>query len=451
MFIGREIEKEDLWAFISSDKTKAALIYGRRRIGKTTLIKTVLEEKKVNHIFFEALEAEYETNLGMLNQLLSDKLGLPMGRFRSFIDLFTLLNMTKERLVIVLDEYQYMKMSRKDNSIDSEFKQIIDNLPENIKLILTGSYLTKMKEILSYENPLFGRFQLIQNIKELDYLTSRRFYPSLSYRDSVCFYAIFGGSPFMLEAIDENSSLEENVRRLILNPTGIVRTYIEFILFKEIGKVSYLNDILRIIGNGKLRYSQIEASLNLKSNGLLSKYLSILEQMELIGRSRPINRKDDEKKTFYSINDNLIRFYFAYIQPHTSELRNIGEEAFYGRYIIPSLTTFISYRFEAIVRDYLKRKASSSPILDIGTYWCDDKDTKRNDEFDCVVRHPAGYTVYEAKFLSRPMTPGEMEEEAEKIRNIKALGDISIGFASAEGFERMPEGYEYITLEDIYS
>ena len=427
MFIGREIEKEDLWAFISSDKTKAALIYGRRRIGKTTLIKTVLEEKKVNHIFFEALEAEYETNLGMLNQLLSDKLGLSMGRFRSFIDLFTLLNMTKERLVIVLDEYQYMKMSRKDNSIDSEFKQIIDNLPGNIKLILTGSYVTMMKEIMNYENPLFGRFQLIQNIKELDYLTSREFYPSLSYRDSVCFYAVFGGSPFMLEAIDENSSLEENVRRLILNPTGIV------------------------IGNGKLRYSQIEASLNLKSNGLLSKYLSILEQMELIGRSRPINRKDDEKKTFYSINDNLIRFYFAYIQPHTSELRNIGEEAFYGRYIIPSLTTFISYRFEAIVRDYLKRKASSSPILDIGTYWYDDKDTKRNGEFDCVVRHPAGYTVYEAKFLSRPMTPGEMEEEAEKIRNIKSLGEISIGFASAEGFERMPEGYEYITLEDIYS
>lgn len=451
MFIGREIEKKDLWTFLSSNKTKAALIYGRRRIGKTTLIKNVLAENNVNHIFFEALETEYETNLSMLSQLFSDKLSLPVGRFRSFIDLFTLLNMTKERLVIVLDEYQYMKMSRKDNSIDSEFKQIIDNLPENIKLILTGSYVTMMKEILSYENPLFGRFQLIQNIKELDYLTSRGFYPSLSYRDSVCFYAIFGGSPFMLEAIDENSSLEENIRKLILNPTGIVRTYIEFILFKEIGKVGYLNDILRIIGNGKLRYSQIEASLNFRSSGLLSKYLSILEQMEIIGRSRPINRKDDEKKTFYSINDNLIRFYFAYIQPHTSELRNIGEEAFYKKYILPSLTTFISYRFEAIVRDYLKRKASASAIMDIGTYWYDDKDSKTNGEFDCVTKHPDGYTVYEAKFLSRPMTPGEMEEEAEKIRNIKGLSNISIGFASAEGFEEKPKGYEYITLEEIYS
>ena len=451
MFIGREIEKKDLWTFLSSNKTKAALTYGRRRIGKTTLIKNVLAENNVNHIFFEALETEYETNLSMLSQLFSDKLGLPIGRFRSFTELFTFLNLTKERLVIVIDEYQYIKACRKDNAVDSEFKQIIDNLPGNIKLILTGSYVTMMKEIMNYENPLFGRFQLIQNIKELDYLTSREFYPSLSYRDSVCFYAVFGGSPFILETIDENSSLEENIRKLILNPTGIVRTYIEFILFKEIGKVGYLNDILRIIGNGKLRYSQIEASLNFRSSGLLSKYLSILEQMEIIGRSRPINRKDDEKKTFYSINDNLIRFYFAYIQPHTSELRNIGEEAFYKKYILPSLTTFISYRFEAIVRDYLKRKAASSSIMDIGTYWYDDKDSKTSGEFDCVTKHPDGYTVYEVKFLSRPMTIGEMEEEAEKIRKIKEMKNISIGFASAEGFEKRPGGYEYITLKEIYS
>ena len=149
MFIGREIEKKDLWTFLSSNKTKAALIYGRRRIGKTTLIKNVLAENNVNHIFFEALETEYETNLSMLSQLFSDKLGLPIGRFRSFTELFTFLNLTKERLVIVIDEYQYIKACRKDNAVDSEFKQIIDNLPGNIKLILTGSYVTMMNEILS--------------------------------------------------------------------------------------------------------------------------------------------------------------------------------------------------------------------------------------------------------------------------------------------------------------
>ena len=107
MFIGREIEKKDLWTFLSSNKTKAALIYGRRRIGKTTLIKNVLAENNVNHIFFEALETEYETNLSMLNQLFSDKLGLPIGRFRSFTELFMFLNLTKERLVIVIDEQKH--------------------------------------------------------------------------------------------------------------------------------------------------------------------------------------------------------------------------------------------------------------------------------------------------------------------------------------------------------
>ena len=132
-----------------------------------------------------------------------------------------------------------------------------------------------------------------------------------------------------------------------MRQNGVARNYIEYILFKELGKVSILNDILRIIGNGKVRYSQIESSLNIASNGLLSKYLALLQDLGLIAQIAPINRKNDKKKSYYSIVDNLVCFYYTYVFPNIPALQNINENDFYDSYIEPSLKTFISYRFEA--------------------------------------------------------------------------------------------------------
>ena len=453
MFIGRQQEKKELNEFLSSEKTKAALIYGKRRIGKTTLIQHVLSDEEQDNIFFEASEDTYESNLSSLTDLISTSLSIPLGSYKSFSEVFAFLKATAKPLVVVIDEFQYLMTARSEKSAESEFKQIIDSLPPNIKLILTGSYVTAMKEIILEDRPLFGRFDLIQNIGELDYLTSREFYKDLDLYNCVEFHAVFGGSPFILSLIREEESLSDNIKRLLLNPTGIARTYIEFILFKEVGKVGILNDILRVLGNGKLRYSQIENKLNLKSTGLLSKYLKLLEKMDLVDVTIPINKKADDKKTFYSIKDNLVRFFYAYIYPNKSQLQNIGTDAFFESYISPSLTTFISYRFEGIVRDYLKLRASreSLPVLNIGTYWYDDKLTRTNGEFDCVVQYKAYYMIYEVKFYSRPMSVNEIHEEVKQIESITELENKKIGFVCAGGFEERVDGYEYIDINDVYS
>ena len=453
MFIGRQQEIKELNEFLSSERSKAALIYGKRRIGKTTLIQHVLADVKKDNIFFEASEDTYESNLSAFTGLISANLSIPLGSYKSFSEVFAFLKVTAKPIVVVIDEFQYLMTAKSERSAESEFKQIIDSLPPNIKLILTGSYVTAMKEIILEDRPLFGRFDLIQNIGELDYLTSREFYKDLDLYNCVEFHAVFGGSPFILSLIREEESLSENIKRLLLNPTGIARTYIEFILFKEVGKVGILNDILRVLGNGKLRYSQIENKLNLKSTGLLSKYLKLLEKMDLVDVTIPVNKKADDKKTFYSIKDNLVRFFYAYIYPNKSQLQNIGADAFFESYISPSLTTFISYRFEGIVRDYLKLKASreSLPVLNIGTYWYDDKMTKSNGEFDCVVQYKTYYMIYEVKFYSRPMSVSEIHEEVKQIEGITELENKKIGFVCAGGFEERVGGYEYITIDDVYS
>lgn len=454
MFVGRDSELTALSDFLGSAGTKAALIHGRRRIGKTTLIRKAIDDAAVKTIFFEALDGRYETNLNLLSRQVSELLGAPLGAFQYFLDLFRALQLYKEPLAVVIDEYQFLKLSRKGNEVDSEFKQIIDQLPGNIKLILTGSHVTLMKELMEQDNPLFGRFQLVLNVGELEYWHAQAFYSQLTVYDKVCFHSVFGACPFILENLDPSLGLRSNIINMLVRQNGLARIYVEYILFKEIGKVSILNDILRSIGNGKTKYSQIENSLNMPSNGLLSKYLGMLQDMGLIASVTPINRKNDRKKAHYTIADNLVRFYYTYIYPNSSSISHISEEDFFASYIEPSIKTFISMRFESIVRDYLRIKVGDlekSTPLDIGTFWYDDPKSRKNGEFDCVVRFNDHYSLYEAKFYARPMSLAEMREEEKQAREVQGLGDVRLGFASVNGFEKDVDDFILIDGEALYS
>lgn len=454
MFVGRDSELTALSDFLGSAGTKAALIHGRRRIGKTTLIRKAIDDAAVKTIFFEALDGRYETNLNLLSRQVSELLGAPLGAFQYFLDLFRALQLYKEPLAVVIDEYQFLKLSRKGNEVDSEFKQIIDQLPGNIKLILTGSHVTLMKELMEQDNPLFGRFQLVLNVGELEYWHAQAFYSQLTVYDKVCFHSVFGACPFILENLVPSLGLRSNIINMLVRQNGLARIYVEYILFKEIGKVSILNDILRSIGNGKTKYSQIENSLNMPSNGLLSKYLGMLQDMGLIASVTPINRKNDRKKAYYTIADNLVRFYYTYIYPNSSSISHISEEDFFASYIEPSIKTFISMRFESIVRDYLRIKVEDlekSTPLDIGTFWYDDSKSRKNGEFDCVVRFNDHYSLYEAKFYARPMSLAEMREEEKQAREVQGLGDVRLGFASVNGFEKDVDDFILIDGEALYS
>ena len=112
MFIGRQQEIKELNEFLSSEKTKAALIYGKRRIGKTTLIQHVLSGTEKDNIFFEASEDTYESNLSSFTDLISTSLSIPLGSYKSFSEVFAFLKVTAKPLVVVIDEFQYLMTAR---------------------------------------------------------------------------------------------------------------------------------------------------------------------------------------------------------------------------------------------------------------------------------------------------------------------------------------------------
>lgn len=452
MFIAREKELSELKQHFSSNKKSAVLIYGKRRVGKSTLIKEASKDfdgTVINHL---CVKSTFEGNLALLSRSVSMALNFPKIDFPSIFDLFDFLKMQNKKILLILDEYQYFKESKKDFELDSLMQSIIDNLSENIKIVFCGSYISVMKELMEESNPLFGRLTKIIRIEELDYYDSAKFYPNFSVREKIRFYSVFGGSPYVLSNLDYSKSLEENIQNLMVNQDSLLRTYIENVMLKEIQK-SFDIRILEVIANGKKRYKEIVNFLGGSDSGLLDKQLKNLISMETVEKIFPINKADDKKKQFYEIKDNLMRFYFSYIFANDSLISKFGEKVFFENKIAPSLNTFISFRFEGIVNQYFKRQAHSGKlnnIEDFGSFWYDDKKSGKNGQFDCVLKENDGYNFYEVKFYNHPMTLSECQEEEKQVRDLVSISCRKIGFVCSGGFDFKSENYELLTGENLF-
>ena len=450
MFVGREKELTALTYELSTWKKKTVvLIYGKRRVGKSTLINEAakaFDGVVVNHL---CVTSTFEGNLELIYKSVSDSLSLPNIRFDSLFAMMDYLKTLDKKVLLIIDEYPYLKQTKKKNEVDSYMQAVIDRLPENVKLILCGSYITIMKELLAESNPLFGRFSLIQHIHDFDYYDASQFYPDLSEREKAAFYGVFGGCPYVLENLETDKSIKDNIIRLLLPETGIIRSHIENVMLKEIQK-SFDARILESLGNGKKKYTEIRDRLGGNETGLLDKQLKILLDMETIQKTEPINRRNDKKKQFYEITDNLMRFYFLFIFGTAGTIARIGEKQYYSRNIETALGQFISRRFEGITLQYFHRMAVQGKypdIEDFGSYWYDDPVHKTNGEFDCVIKRTGDkYDFYECKFFDRPMSRKECEQERIQLQAIQGIEVSGIGFVCTGGFDFEDDG-EFVLID----
>ncbi|MDD4525362.1 MAG: ATP-binding protein [Lachnospiraceae bacterium] len=452
MFIGREKELDELLEQIESNEKTAVLIYGRRRVGKSTMIAKAAEKFKGVVIDHMCVESTFDGNMSMLSRSVCSSLSLPDIRFPSLKDVFDFLEKQSNRILLILDEYQYLRNSLKKNEVDSYMQAIIDRIGSNVKVILCGSYVAVMRELLEEEDPLFGRFTKVMHIEEFDYYDASRFAPNESIRRKIENYAIFGGSPYVQSCLDQSASVKENIIRLILPDTGILRIYIENIMLKEIQK-TYDVRIFEAIGNGRKKYSELSAYLGGDNNGLLDKQLKNLINMEAIDKVFPINRQNDKRKQFYEIRDNLMRFYFCYIFGNQSLISKLGADKFYSNVIEESVNEFISRRFEDIVIQYFKRAVRCGKLTDVfdfGSYWYDDPANKTNGQFDCVLKRADGYDVFECKYYNRPMKLSECQKEEKQVKSVSDIKWNSIGFVCSAGFDFRSDEYALIDGNEIY-
>ena len=204
MFYGRENERKKLCTMFHSDGQMISLIYGRRRIGKSELIKQVLKETDIKSVYYECKQTTEQNNVDSLAELIGEAFDFPKPAFENMEVLLRFLfqKSEKEPMILVLDEYPYLRENSK--GLDSVLQSVIDHYKDtsNMKLIVCGSYVDTMKALLERQNPLYGRIDLTLNLKPMDYYESALFYPEFSEEDKVRLFSVFGGIPYYSRLID---------------------------------------------------------------------------------------------------------------------------------------------------------------------------------------------------------------------------------------------------------
>lgn len=174
--------------------------------------------------------------------------------------------------------------------------------------------------------------------------------------------------------------------------------------------------------------------------------------IKLLKKTYPMNKCGDDKKAYYEIKDNVLRFFYTYVYGRNSLVVSLGADSFYEAYIKDSIVTFISHRFEEIARSYysiLSVKGKLPGIRNIGSYYYDDPKNKTNGEFDVALEFKDRLKFVEAKYCKNKLTVKEMEKEVGQIRKIKTAFKVECAFVATSGYEDCD--YECVDIRSLYN
>lgn len=456
-FLGRSEERKKLHRMIKKEELRVALIYGRRRVGKSELIKQVLKESELPGIYYECKQTTEQNNVESLAELIAAEFHMPRPAFGSVEEVLDFLfeKACEEKRILVLDEYSYLRDCV--TGLDSIVQTLIDQYRDcsTLKLILCGSYVDVMESLLYHENPLYGRVDLTIHLKAMDYLESALFYPEFSVEDKVRLYSVFGGIPYFNRLIDPALTVRENITELIASPGARLENEVSMYLKSEISRIINANEVIDALARGYSKYSDILSQSHVSSGPAMVDVLDKLIRMEMVEKQAPINDENNRKRQSYRIIDNLSLFYYRYIFRYLSQMNVMEPETFYERYIQEDFeAAYVPRVFETVCRQYLirlnRRGLLEEPFERIGRYYYDDPARKRNGEFDIVTKDAKGYIFYEAKFRREPVSAEMICAEIAQVEET-GLQCYQYGFLSRAGFTaKREENLILISLEEMY-
>lgn len=456
-FIGREEELKLLNGLIKSDNFESILIYGRRRIGKSELIKYCLETNDILSIYYEAKQTSEQNNLISFSNIVSYSLNLPLG-FNNIEELldFIFKQAQDKKIILVIDEYPFLK--NKIEGMDSILQTLIDKYSNTtkLKLIICGSYIQVMKDLLSVHNPLYGRFKKSIDLLPMNYYDSSKFYNKFSNEDKIALYSVFGGIPYYNSLINENKSVKENIIDLIASKDSSLFQEIPSFLNTEISRIVNANEVFEVLGKGYHKFTDIVDKSHVSSAPSTIDVLEQLINLRLVEKRAPINDENNKRKSGYYISDNLALFYYKYIFINQSIINIMNKNDFYNTFIKEDFyTMYIPKQFETICKEYLikenKKGKLKTPFYKIGTYYYDDPKTKTNGEFDIVTLDKNGYIFYECKYKDKAINNQIIYKEIEQVKNTN-LACYKYGFFSKNGFTKdVDNNIIKYTLDDLFA
>ena len=442
-FIGRKEFLNKLKKQVDTDEMSFSLIYGRRRVGKSELVKETLRCANEKSIYFECKQVAEESNVASLSAIVSDVMGLPK---LGYTDIESLLDYifklaVNEKLILVLDEYPYLRESVK--GLDSILQSLVDRYRESskLKVIILGSYVEIMRSLLEHSNPLYGRVDLTIDLKQMDYYESALFYPGFSPEDKVRIYSVFGGIPYYNRLIDDKKSVRDNMIDLIASSGARLENEVSMYLSAEISKIINANEVFEALARGYSRYSDILSQSHVSSGPTLIDVLDKLIKMEVVEKTAPINDPNNKRKVGYQIADNLSLFYYRYIFKYLSQMKIMDSSVFFSKYIEKDFEeNYVPHQFEEICKQYLIRENKAgniNPVFEkIGKYYYDNPKKHTNGEFDIVTEDELGFAFYEVKFRKAPVSKSMVENEIAQV-DATGLKCYKYVFFSRSGYEEM--------------
>ena len=364
---GEEINiLKDSW---KKNAAQFVVIYGRRRVGKTEVIKQFMKEKQ--GIYFLGRLETKKDQLTRISMLLSDFFSdilLQKSPLASWDAVFEYLYKNNKKYVIAFDEFPYMVKTSPE--ILSIFQDYWDNKFQHSKLffIICGSSLSMMeKYIFEYNTPLYGRRTLDLKIAPLQFHDARSFFPNLPIEKALQTYGMLGGTPAYL--LEFEKDVFPTIEKICMKRSFLFREP-EFILREEVSEPRFFFSILHAISIGKTSSGEIINHTGL-DKGLVGKYLSVLIDLDLIRREIPITASWKSRKGNYYINDEFFRFWFRFIYPNLDDLET--NPSIVPLKIKKQLEHYLGETFEMICRQFLIKTGDVSSMT-IGRWWYKDEE-----------------------------------------------------------------------------
>ena len=416
-FYNRTDELESLQAAYESPGHALFVVYGRRRVGKTALLKEFCADKPYLYSL-AAQEAESRQREKFVEQI-ATHYDERVPQIDNWDDAFEYLGekLAADPCVVVIDEFPYLV--EENDSLPSYVQAFVDEqLQEtDAMVVLCGSSVSTMEsEVLGHESPLYGRRTGQLDLQPFSFEQARAVI-DYSIETAIQSYAVTGGTPMYLTLFDYDQPLDENIQSQILSPTAVLYNEPEFLLRTELRNPARYLSILEAIALGHTTPNEIAGATGIDP-GPLSKYLQTLRTLRFIERQVPVTASAKKsKRSRYRVADEFLRFWYRFVEPNRSSIEEAPDIVF-DRTIAPELPDHMAMTFEDVCREAVWksiRQEVLGPYSEVGPWWYGEH------EIDIVALAPSDDRLLfaECKWTNEPVGHELADTLAAKTEHVR--------------------------------
>lgn len=383
VFFGREQELRVIGRELDRSRPSVLILRGRRRIGKSRLLLEAIRSRPA--VYYQATRIAESMSLHLFKAEVERVLGTDrlLDSLNDWLGVLSYLEGIATRqlpgLTIVLDEFPYLCDA--DPALPSILQKFCDEVRERgtaLNLVLCGSKISFMEELLGEKNPLHGRQTLELDLGPLSFRDAARFFPDWSADEQLRAYGILGGVPYYLKLCEPEFTLRENIVDLVLTMGAPLSDEPNNLLQAELRDVTRYATILRSIAEGCTDSGAIIGRVReLRDSSALAPYVQKLAELRLIRIVRSLDATERERDRRYYLDDPFLAFWYRFYLPSLSPLATGHLDDVWRHAIEPYLDDHMGGMFEWICRDYARRfinEVLPTAAQEVGQIWAGDYD-----------------------------------------------------------------------------